>query len=193
MRLWTIQPVSVYEQFVRDGVYTPDPAKMDEYWFPAYDWLCKHLESKIPRPSHCSYPVWAWQRISSQDGKKPDLRLNCWSTRGDKMVLLELDIPESEILSSCFHCWHSVLNNFWLDPELFINPDYNEETYDKNAAWFKSLSQEEQQREKEKSWLEIFNIEPFESDWIRRGYDIQAIFWELKLDHVKSVRFFTAK
>ena len=70
---------------------------------------------------------------------------------------------------------------------------YNEEDYDKAHGWFDSLSKEQQEIEKEKSWHQIFNIEPYDSYWIARGNYVQAIFWELRLENVKNVQYFTAR
>ena len=58
--------------------------------------------------------------------------------------------------------------------------------------WYKEmdeygLTKEEQELEREKSWDRIFNIEPFENDWILRGKYVQAVFWELKLEYVITV------
>lgn len=194
MKLWTIQLPEVFLQNLNENkAYRTDASKIDwPEFLPAYDWLCKHLEAKSPRPEGVSYPIWAWHTFAGKR-KKPDLRYSGYGTRGTKLVCLELEIPDDKVLLSDFELFHFCLNKWWLDPEVFNNPNYNEETYDKNHAWFKSLSPERQQEELEKSWRQILDVTPFESDWIRRGSDIQAIFWELKPEYIRKVQFFTAR
>lgn len=191
MRLWTMQPVEVYEILLRDGVFHCDPNKIPEPSFTeAYDWLNQYLEKKDSKPQNVKYPIWAWFRFNGKE-KKPDLRHSCYGYRGDKMVCIELDIPDEKVLLSDFDLWHFPLNRWWLNDCFY--PEYNDEEDDKARAWFKSLSKEQQETEKEKSWEQIFNIEPFESDWILRGKYVQAIFWEIKLDQVKKIQYFTAR
>jgi hypothetical protein len=186
-----MQPIDVYDILMRDGVFTCDhnkvgePSFLDRYW-----WLNKQLDKKDPKPESVEYPVWAWYRFDGKE-KKPDLRHSCYSYHGDKMVCIELEIPDEKVLLSDFDLWHFPLNDWWLYDCFY--PNYGEKEYDKDHEWFKNLSPEEQQVEKEKSWERIFNIEPFESDWIARGKYVQAVFWELKKEYVKKAQFFTAR
>lgn len=194
MKLWTIQPVEVYNQLLEDGVYSPTPSKipLGEFFLPSYDWLCTFLDKKSPRPYEGCYPVWAWKRMNNKE-KKPDLRYSCYGAHGEKLVCMELEIEDNRVLCSDFELWHYPLNKWWLDPEVFTD-EYNDEKSEERDNWFKSLSKEEQEMEREKSWLQIFDVDNvYNSDWIRRGYDVQAIFWELRLEDVKKVQFFTAR
>lgn len=191
MRLWTMQPVEVYDILMRDGIFTCDPEKVPEPSFcDRYAWLNKKLDEKDKKPSEVDYPIWAWYRFDSKE-KKPDLRHSCYGMRGDKMVCLELEVPDEKVLLSDFDLWHFPLNNWWLDD--CFHPGYGDDESDKAHEWFNGLTKEEQQVEKEKSWEQIFNIEPFENDWIARGKYVQAVFWELKKEYVKKVQYFTAR
>lgn len=186
-----MQPVEVYDILMRDGVFICDPDKVCEPSFlDRYHWLNKHLNKKDPKPNGVEFPVWAWFRFDSKE-KKPDLRHSCYSTRGEKMVCLELEVPDGKVLLSDFDLWHFPLNDWWLD-ECF-HDGYNEDEYDKNQKWFKSLSDEEQREIKEKSWEQIFDIEPYENDWIRKGEYVQAVFWVLKKEYVKRAQYFVAR
>ena len=192
MKLWTMQPVEVYDILTRDGVFTCDPTKICEPSFiDHYGWIVKKLDEKDPKPDNVDYPIWAWHRFNGKE-KKPDLRHSCYGTRGDKMVCLELEIPDEKVLLTDFDLWHFVLNDWWLDTSMF-KYGFTEEEYDLNHKWFKGLSKEEQEKEKEKSWEMVLNIEPFENDWIARGGYVQAVFWELKMELVKKVQYFTAR
>lgn len=186
-----MQPVEVYDILMCDGIFICDPQKAPEpTFFNAYDWLNKYLDKKDPKPAHVQYPIWAWYRFDSKE-KKPDLRHSCYGYRGDKMVCIELEIPDDKVLLSDFDLWHFPLNGWFLDD--CFHDGYGEEEYDKNHEWFESLSKEERQELKEKSWEQIFNVERYENDWISRGKYVQAVFWELKREYVRKVQYFTAR
>ena len=188
-----MQPVEVYEILCKDGIYRMNPEKIEEPWtvfLTAYDWLNQYLEAKTPKPLGVSYPIWAWFRFNGKE-KKPDLRHTCYGSRGTKMVCMEIEIPDEEVLLSDFDLWHFVLNKWWL-PDCF-HEGYGDNEDEVQQRWFDGLTKDEQIKEKEKSWERIFDIEPFENDWILKGKYVQAIFWELKLEQVKKVQFFTAR
>ena len=192
MKLWSIQPISVYESIMETGKYICDPEKASEpTFFTSYDWLNLYLDNKDPKPDNVQYPVWAWFRFNDKE-KKPDLRHSCYGTRGERMVCLELDVPDEKVLLSDFDLWHFPLNNWWLDPDMFRD-DYTEFDYDKNSNYFKSLSEQQKEIEKKKSWEIIFNIDKFENEWIKKGSYVQAIFWVLKKEYIKKVQYFTAR
>lgn len=192
MRLWTMQPVEVYDILMKDGVFRCDPEKVGEPSFiDRYGWMNEKLNEKDTKPDDVEYPIWAWFRFNSKE-KKPDLRHSCYGPRGEKMVCLELEVPDEKVLLTDFDLWHFVLNDWWLDTSMF-KYGFTEEEYDLNQKWFKWLSEDEQRREKEKSWEMVLNIEPFESDWIARGQYVQAVFWELKKEYVRKVQYFTAR
>lgn len=191
MRLWTMQYRHVLDVLEKDGVYRTDESLIDMPEFlVAYDWLCEKLDNKSPKPENVKYPVWAWFRFNSKE-KKPDLRHSCYGHRGDEMVCIELEIPDEYVLLSDFDLWHFVLNKWWLYD--CFRQGYGEDDHDADEAWFKSLTKEQQEDEKEKSWERIFNIEPFESDWIARGQYVQAVFWEIRKEWVVKTQNFIAR
>lgn len=191
MKLWTMQPVEVYEELQKKLIFRCDVSKIPEPSFvEKYDWLIQYLNKKHTKPQDVDYPIWAWYRFNGKE-KKPDLRHSCYGCRGEKMVCLELEIPDEHVLLSDFDLWHFPLNNWWLYD--CFKPDFGEKEWDEAHEEFAKLSKDEQIRRKEKSWERIFDIEPFENDWIVKGKYVQAIFWELKLEYVKKVQYFTAR
>ena len=187
MKLWTIQKEEVLEILERDGIYKTNINLVDNpEFFNAYDWLNTYLEKKEKRPEDVSYPIWAWYRRDSKE-KKPDLRHAGYETSGTKCVCIELEVPDDIVLLSDFDYWHWVLNNWWLDDST------NEEEWDKNQEWFETLSREEQEKLKRKSWEKIFDISIIDNGWQKKGQYVQAVFWELKKEYVKKVQYFTAR
>ena len=91
--------------------------------------------------------------------------------------MLELHIPNDQILLSDFHMWHCVLNNWFLGTE----------ENDVNGA-------NHTQKEITESWQNIFSLKPFPG-WTINGKieDIQAVFWKLDMAHVNQVWHYTGR
>ena len=188
MILWTMQPLHVYEMIQHTGIYRCDPARstmMRMEFTEQYDWLVVKMAERIgPPPEGVKYPVWAWYK---QNGKrhKPDLRSERWGygRGGEAYTCLEINIPDDKVLLSDFDAWHGPLNSGLLsDTE---EEDAEQETY------YNSLTDEQKKVYRYKNWERIFDIDPFENDWTRRGDWVQATFWELKREQIRDVRFFT--
>lgn len=187
MILWTSQEEAVYNELLKTGVYRCDlnlsPMRDCRK---QYDWLVRQMKQRIgPPPEQVTYPVWA---LYQQDGKhrKPDLRRERWAfgCNGERFACLEIEIPDRDILLSDFDYWCIILNNGLLsDTE---QEDRCLETQ------YEALSPSEKRRMKEKNWERVFDLSPLDNEWMRKGYDIQATFWELRLEQVRDVRFFRA-
>lgn len=192
MTLWTIQPISVFEELKKEGVFRCNPSLaeniVDEFNFKdSYDWLISEMENYIgKKPIGVSYPIWAWHTRNWKH-RKPDLREAGYEKRGNLCVLLEIEKPDKEVLLSDFDAWHFVLNNWYL------GDSRNEEEWNKEDDWFEKLDKQTQNELKLKSWQKIFDVSPFKSDWTSKGCYIQANFWELSLNEVKGYQIFKAK
>ena len=193
MRLWTIQPIEVWEELNKKGYFICNPIKAnyisDKEWNfkEAYDWLVGQMEYRIGRrPNGVSYPIWAWHTRDWQH-KKPDLRNIGLGNKGEKSVCIEIEIPDNEVLLHDYDAWHYVLNNWWYDGS------FSERDWEKKHNWFDKLSNEEKEILTKKSWERIFDVSPFKNDWFQKGRYIQATFWVLYLKDVKNVRYFIAR
>ena len=188
MRLWTIQPESLYNDLVAKKVIHCEPSKSElitEWGFDKpYKWLVEQMKTRIGQPPiGVEYPIWAWHTFDWKN-KKPDLRNGVFRGYEGPQVCIELEIPDEKVLLSDESAWHIVLNNG------FFGDATNDEEFDKEYEWFDNLPIEEQERIKVKSWEKVFNVTPFKSDWETRGRYVQATFWELRLSEVISVRHF---
>lgn len=191
MKLWTIQPIEVFNLIEETGVYRCNEnfsSHLDcESFVNAYNWLSKKMEIKVgPAPEDVKYPVWAWHTRNGKR-KKPDLRESGYTRRGREMVCIELEIPDELVLLSDFDNWHCVLNKY------YYGDSTNEEEWTKEQEWLDSLSQEERKKEIESSWDKIFDTRYIKNDWFSNGLFIQATFWELKKEYIKNFWVFTAK
>ena len=187
MILWTSQEEAVYNELLKTGVYRCDLnlSSMKDCR-EKYDWLVRQMKQRIgPLPDKVTYPVWAWYQ---QQGKhrKPDLRRERWEVGcdGERFACLEIEIPDREVLLSDFDAWCMLLSDFLIS-------DTEEEDRCLEAQ-YEALSPSEKRRMKDKNWERVFNLSPLNNGWARRGYEIQATFWELRLEQVRDVRFFRA-
>lgn len=190
MRLWTIQPVDVYDEILRTGVYRCDISKSsfknDKPFIKAYDWMKSKLTERCGNPNNITDMVWAWHTRNGNH-KKPDLRESGYGKRGDRCVCIEIEIPDEQVLLSDFDNWHCVLNNYYCDDS------QSEDEWNAITEWYDSLDGKEAERLKIESWDNIFNVTKYENAWRRNGYYVQAVFWEIKAEQIKDVKYFTAK
>ena len=187
MILWTSQEEAVYNELLKTGVYRCDLnlSSMKDCR-EKYDWLVRQMKQRIgPPPEQVTYPVWA---LYQQDGKhrKPDLRRERWELGcdGERFACIEIEIPDRDVLLSDFDAWCMLLSDFLIS-------DTEQEGCCLEAQ-YEALSPSEKRRMKEKNRERVFDLSPLNNGWARRGYEIQATFWELRLEQVRDVRFFRA-
>lgn len=191
MRIWTSQPVPVYNELLKNGIFRCDPAKatwLDEPIIAdAYAWLCQQMTSRIGPPPHgVEFPIWAWHTRNWKH-KKPDLRESDMRNYPEPMVLMELEIPDDQVLLSDEDLWYHVLSK-WL-----IDDSTNEEEWDAIHRRLDSLPPAERESQIIASWEKIFDIISVDNDWYCRGRFVQATFWEIRMEYLKHTWFYNAK
>ncbi|MEA5074223.1 MAG: DUF3841 domain-containing protein [Eubacterium aggregans] len=189
IRLWTIQPLAVWEQLQKIGTFRCDAnlakcMKACEFES-AYQWMAKQMWKRIGEPpTGVTYPIWAWHTLEWQH-KKPDLRRMEFRGYRGKHVCMEIEISEDKVLLSDEADWHFVLNDSYMPSA------QNQKALDRQWESFEHLLEEEKRVTKEKSWESIFTVSPpLYDEWNQTGRYIQATFWELNLDQVRDVRYF---
>ena len=198
MRLWTIQGIEIYEQLQRDRVaYCTKPAwSDDEKFMKAYLWMADEMRQRIGEPpiKEIKYPMWAWYQYNSAKSKKPPR--SYLDIQEGVSAYMEIEIPDNEVLLSDFCNWHNVLNQYPLVNWKRI--DKETDLLEKEAG--KSLDFDdypvEIQKEIEKSWEAIFDLDRRDKEVGRthkRNRSIQATFWMLKPENVISVEFLERK
>jgi hypothetical protein len=197
MRLYTIQPLSVYVQLMNDAVYRAQPRRDPEHWLNdehgplrAYEWLSEQMQQRgLERPAPDIYPLWAWYHWYGAKRARPDLRcsqLKSWAEK-ERHVMLTLEVPESEVLLHDYDAWHCALNYWYFgksrEKSAFdrrckaVGQSYYHEQPLKDAALDKELVQ---------SWEKIFDLPTAVKllEGRKRDQVVQATFWELRLDQV---------
>lgn len=188
MKLWTMQPLCVWEDIQRTGVYRCDPARsrMFPYLGECYAWLARKMAERVgPPPEGVAYPVWAWYK---QDGrhKKPDLRNERWACGEEDtgFTCIALELPPERVLLSDFDIWHIILNDGLISD--------TEEEGRAQEAFYEALDGEQKRAYKDKNWERVFDVSTLDNGWTLRGDCVQATFWELKREDIRSVRFLRA-
>lgn len=183
MVLWTVQPRELYEEIMITGKYTfdrtMDPMRND--FERAYLWLENRMASAgIVRKNPEDPLVWAWHTYAGSNEHPQTDNPDVWSDTRDE-VMIEVEVPDDQILLSDFDSWHCVLNHWYCESAL------NEDDADREHNWFGLLSPEKQEAEMKKSWERIFDITKFDNGWACRGYYVQATFFGLTKDQIKNV------
>lgn len=186
MIVWSNQPYQVYEQLMSNGIFTCDPTKSMNIqtdlnfgghdFENAYTWMAHQMGLKVGKPPKgVRHPIWVWYKLDYAH-RRPDFRL---VPDYDDQVCLELEIPESDILLSDFEKWHFVLNDWYLNDAVS-----EKESYAKDQ-WFEHLPQVKQQKVKENSWQQIFDVTPRIGEWTQNGAFVQGCCWLLKKEYVR--------
>lgn len=187
MILWTIQPVKVWSVIRYDGVYRCKPALSsvsDPNTVRAYNWLADSMAARIGAPPRGAiWPVWAWYMRNGKRAK-PDLRAERWrcGPGNEEFTCLEIDVPADRVVLSDFDVWHIILNDSLIST--------TEEEHLQLEAWFYTLPPMRRAAYQQQNWARVFDVTPFENDWMMRGKWIQATFWELRREQVRNVRTF---
>lgn len=69
MRLWTIQPATLYELLKTEKVIRGEPSK-SEYinkckFSSAYEWMSEQMKQRVGNPPDgVKYPIWAWHTLN---------------------------------------------------------------------------------------------------------------------------------
>lgn len=168
LTLWTLQHRAAWEELERTGVLRAEPDRVWEDFRGAYDWMADQMRARIgPPPEGVRYPIWAWYQWEGQ--RRPmDLRLAGYAPRGTPMVRIEFEIDAAQVLLSEFDRWNIVLGGGV--PERFEG-DF-------------APSREH-----------IFALDRWTPGWdaLPEEQSIQAVLWELRKEHIRRVRHFTAK
>lgn len=201
MRLWTIQPFDWYETLMSDGVIYAKAEFIewlnDDNFKVAYHWLMGQMTHKIGKPPMPDvYPIWAWYQWQNAKQKKPDLRFGGIGIKGQKSVLLEIEKSDDEVLLSDFDLWHCVLNE-WHIADNEQESDWFDGLLKQATIDFadKHLYPPNIRQIMQNSWQKIFDMN-YCTEYSANPFaqkSIQATFWQLSIDEIKSVRTFIAK
>lgn len=166
MKLWTSQSAAAWAELQSKGVLrapfsVTTAADPDwDYFKEPYNWMREQMiaRSILPPQDHQDiYPLWAWRDhvVAFEEWARHKRRPKFW---GPQNVLLEVDIPDNQVLLSDYELWHLVLNGSHATPE-------------ERAEWPRLVL--------DLSW---------EDPYYRSANPlVQATFWELRMDQVRVI------
>lgn len=174
--VYTVKPEFLYKK-MRDQCYLEGDKKYA--MFPeAYEWMVDQMKKRLPCCKDMqNYPIWLWQR-------RPNRNETALATKGERWVILKLDIPEDEILWSSFDEWHMILNEGPIT--------YDEKEYDaiEKRGDLKEEIMETWERLFDHEWLASRPVEwagDYKTDWF------QGVTPRIKMEHVKKVSRFIGR
>jgi hypothetical protein len=185
MRVWTIQPLEVWEQLRQSARVRVDEARLPYggYVPEAYRWLTRQLAARLPDYPG-TVPWWAYCR-------KPDLRLfRHHRPAGQPEVRLELEPRPGDYLTYPIWAWDGVHSCRYLAPE----PE--------RAAWTAALRQavpdedtwllpEPWRTQLEASWERLFDPTlpalPWDDSGVLKSGDREAVLAVLRLEDLRAV------
>lgn len=134
----------------------------------------RQMEQRIgEKPDGVEYPIWAWHTWDyTRRCPKPDSP--AFLRRTEDKVLLTLEIPDEELVLTDFDAWQIVMMGGYL-----MGAE-DGERQEQLEAYLDSLTEQDYQKEMEKSWQRVFYSDTAELDDIYLGRYIQATFWEIK-------------
>ena len=195
MKLWTIQTIEFYDALQKNGVVHCDR----ESWLcreyrEMYDWMADEMRKRIGNPPNpdVRYPLWAWYQYTSRKKPKPPVSPSILDSDQEEGVILEIEIPDNEVLLSDFGLWHVPLNGHPIsdDKTLMRRFDAFRATHG-GSCDFEDYP-EELQHDIMVTWSVIFDLRTRLRQWIAKAMwnrSIQACFWQLKLEQVVKVDF----
>lgn len=184
MRVWTMQPKTVFDDLFFNGehqfVCDPEKSEMYEDYKKQYNWYVNQMKKRIPPPEGVTLPIWGWYNTDAKQ-KKPDhlAKMAPSSRSGKRLVLFELEIPDSEVLLSDFDNWNNILCD-----------DIISDTEDEDIRLRKELEtlpEEEKREMKEKNWERVFRTDYRKDGWNTRGVWVQGTFWVLKEEYIRKI------
>lgn len=195
MRLWTFQTTEFYENLQKNGIAYCDR----ESWFcqeyrAMYDWMADQMREYIGNPPNpeMRYPLWAWYQYISRKKPKPPVSPNMLASNQKEGVMLEIEIPDDEVLLSDFGLWHVPLNGY---------PISDDKRLLKRLKVFRELNggscdfedyPEVFQHDIMVTWSAIFDLRTKLGKCVAKAMwnrSIQACFWELKLEQIVNVQY----
>jgi hypothetical protein len=173
--IWSIQSAAAYERLQTKRSLIGDWRRVCKEFKQSYKWMCEQMEDRGIRLNGRP-PIWAW-------ADKPDLRtLGRWG-KGEKLVRLELEVLQVNLLSSNFAAWHCILNDHYLTS----NDDESNKEFPEDGG-----ESGYTRAEIELSWQRVFDLD-FCAGQAGYGGPVQVTLPSIELSQVKRVKKFTGR
>lgn len=190
MRLWTSQQIGFYNDLMENGIAFCDRISFmaKEYDF-AYKWMAEQTRLRIGEPPlpQITLPVWAWYQYDSRKKKKPPLSPYN-KTDGIDEMMMEIEVPDNEVLLSDFMLWHHPLNGWDIITDKRLKKKVEEHFFTN----FNEKPKEIQELIKN-SWTRVFNLKTRDREYASQAIwnrSIQATLWCVRKEYlISAVRY----
>lgn len=184
MKVWTVQPVEVYNQVMTTNDYCVDMTKSndaDDLFREPYAWLRKKAVER-GLVDNGRGMIWFWYRRHSKRRKMDIRTMRKDADKGSRMCCMTLEVPDDKVLLMDTPNWCArLVNSVCTSPE---EDEMELEEIEKFWDDFNNLPKEEQKRRKEESWKLVFDFDH------QKAYAIEGIFFGLDKEMIKDVQFF---
>jgi hypothetical protein len=186
MRVWTVQPLAVWERLQHDGTVLVDEAAVG-YVPEAYGWLARQLRERVPAYPG-TLPWWVYR-------EKPDLRwVRHRRPAGQREVRIELEPEAASFVSFPVWAWNTVYcrnylaftrkeHDGWIETMRRAIPD--EDTWPLPEPW---------QAQLEMSWERLFDADLPALPWDPGAFGArgsrEGVLGQLRLEEVRGVTHF---
>lgn len=185
MRLWTSQKIGFYEDLMNNGIAYCNQlgyfAKENDF---AYKWMVEQMKQRIGEPPlQITLPVWAWYQYSSRKKNKPPLSPIDKGHDGKEMMM-EIEVPDNEVLLSDFSLWHFPLNGWNIISDKRLKKKVEEHfftEFDKKPPEIQKLIMD--------SWVKVFDLkirDKYYAPQPAKTRSIQATLWCVRKEYLIS-------
>lgn len=189
IRCWIIVPKEVVNgmEAVETMTCPINLADDDPQFVAAYDWIRSVMnQSGLPQPSANLTPWWCWVQ---RDCEQPMPYADDLDAMPPESCVLEMQIPQSELLLSCHGQWHMVLNFSYIQDSPEDDADFDAQVQAQGATLFQRPYPGALQTRLEQSWLEIFELDKLfgELDVDINRRSVQGCFWTLHRRYITRI------
>ena len=188
MRVWTVQPLIVWQRLQDAGAVAVDSACYPDEYVPwQYRWLADRLKERLPRYEG-GLPWWAY-------GYKPHLRWVRHSRpQGEPQVRIEVEIDADRAIVFPTWAWHGMYTGRFLA----YTPEEQEAWETAMRLAVPDLDEwplpQPRRAELEESWLRLFDPDLPASGWsgwaAKPTCETEAVFGLLRVEDVRAGRHF---
>ena len=199
MKVYTIQRVAFYEELMRDGIVY---CNLESHWCRdcriQYDWMAEQMRKRIGEPPspEIKYPIWVWLQYNSRKDPIPPMSPKDIHREEDEAVMLELEVPDDEVLLSDLDLWLLPLNSWSISGKREDKLLYKElEEHEKiHGKCYQMHEYPPTIRQKIiDTWERVFDLDIHDryiATSKRQNRSIQGTIWYLRKEWIKVAHIF---
>lgn len=192
MRLWARQHYDFYHKLQTTGLaYTPIVSELAKDCCGAYEWMTAQMRERIGEPPlpEIFTPVWAWYQYNSRKSARP--AYTPYGYEATESVMLELEVPDDQVLLSGYILWHHCLNGWPIASKAEMKElDEDIDAFrDSHPGKFFDDYPQELKDKVTATWVRVFDLykrDPYYATKHPKNRSIQATLWLVRKEWVKS-------